>query len=448
VRKILLSNDVEVNPGPTEGQNEKVAPQTMTGDKQGGEGVGGAHETGPITMSDIMQAIQQQGNFFREETEKLKLELKAQSDQHNAAIKGELGEIKKDLKKVSDKCEEINQRCNRLESENIKMCSNMEAIAKEVCDLHVDSEERKDENARLTAMVGELQEEVGKMNSEIDRLEEFSRRDNLRMFGVTSVSDSERESYDDCCAAVCSVLNSVDTTREWTDQDIVRAHRVGRARSGQPQPMIVKFRQWRHKMRLITDKPFRANLEREGVRVVNDLTRRQMDTVAEAKREGKAAYFVKGKLTIGPKRSDPRNYRDSLPMVAGAGETDTSASVSSPVQPSFSLPPPQRHPPLSSGDVRGDRSRDSPSASGVSQQGARETGEPRSRAASQSVTDTRHTTGGARSRATDAPSSVSGPGKQSAISGYLRGQATLSRLAAGGGTTGRTLRSSVDNKKK
>ena len=51
--------------------------------------------------------------------------------------------------------------------------------------------------------------------------------------------------------------------------------------------------------------------------MVNYLTRRQANVVAEAKKEGKVAYFRKGKLTAGPKRPDQRTYTD----VAAADET-------------------------------------------------------------------------------------------------------------------------------
>ena len=53
------------------------------------------------------------------------------------------------------------------------------------------------------------------------------------------------------------------------------------------------------------------DLNERGVRFANDLTRRQADVVATAKREGKAAFFVRGKLTIGPQRPDPGSAREA-----------------------------------------------------------------------------------------------------------------------------------------
>ena len=40
--------------------------------------------------------------------------------------------------------------------------------------------------------------------------------------------------------------------------------------------------------------------------MANDLTRSQANTAAEARKEGKVAYFKKSKLTVGPKRPNPR----------------------------------------------------------------------------------------------------------------------------------------------
>ena len=329
-RKILLSNDVEVNPGPL---HEKHVPGATGGEE--GKGAG-PEETGTgINMADILRAIEQQSKQMQDQ-------LKCQGD----TITKELSEIKTDLRNVSTKCEEINERCNKLEDKNHELAYQMTQIGQDVNNLCFESEDRKEECANLFGAVDELKQEVGRMNEELDRLEEHSRRDNLRIFGVPSVSRDVKETYDDCCEAVCYALNGVDGSRRWSEHDIVRAHRVGQARAGEPKPMIVKFSRWRDKMKLLRDKPLRGMLERKGVRVANDLTRRQMGVVNEAKREGKAAYFVRGKLTIGPRRADPRSYA----TVTGAGASVGHYSFPPFTQASSSLPPSERP----AGDVRRD----------------------------------------------------------------------------------------------
>jgi hypothetical protein len=452
-RKILLSNDVERNPGPEHGD---PAEATATGDVTKGEAKGG--ETGSVAAADILLAIEKQGLLFQAQNEQLQKQLKEHSKeqaQQAECIRKELGEIKRDVKAVSDKCEEINLRCNKLERDNSELSVKMAGVENEMKDIYSKFDERKEESTRLLGVVGVMREEMIRMSGEMDRLEEFSRRDNLRMFGVPSVSSKEREDYDDCCYAVCNVLNSVDRSgREWTDKDIVRAHRVGQARSGEPKPMIVKFTQWRDKMRLITDRDFRAKLERDGVRVANDLTRRQMDLVAEARREGKAAFFVKGKMTIGPKRDDHRaGYTRGTTSV---GVVDSDTAPSSLLFPAHHPSPSPAHPfnqsqsplagavggvstrsgiPLAVSDGRGQR--------------AESTGESSSRVTRQQQQTAALGSGvsrqaaGARSQL-NAPSTA-GCKQQQGLESYLRGQhgSRTKSTPAGGAADSRTLRSSV-----
>ncbi|KAL8582684.1 hypothetical protein ACOMHN_053278 [Nucella lapillus] len=105
-----------------------------------------------------------------------------------------------------------------------------------------------------------------------------------------------------------TTTTSVEGPKTWREEDVVRAHRVGQTTGDRPRPVIVKFRQWRDKLSVITDRDYKARLAAQGVKIANDLTRRQAAIVSQAKEEGKAAYFVKGKLTVGPRRPDPRTY--------------------------------------------------------------------------------------------------------------------------------------------
>ena len=457
--KMLLSGDIEVNPGPTEGQHENPVKEDAE------KGKATPETRSDLSVTDILQAIQRQGQLFQsqieeqtkhiqqqgqlfqsqieDQTKQLQQQLQQQLDKHceeltkqNEAIKSELCEMKDNLKKVTDKCEGINERCNRLESDNEKVNDHVKNVVMNMNDLCQETKEMKDENGILSEKVEELRGELERMNSEVDRLEEFSRRDNLRMFGVASISGEGREGYDECSAAVCSALNGIAGEREWTERDIARAHRMGQPRAGEPRPMIVKFTQWRDKMRLLTDKALRERLERRGVRVANDLTRRQMDMVSQAKREGKAAYFVKGKMTIGPKRADPRTFSH---VVAGhdtlySNEPRSQSLSTSSHSPSLTLP-------LSSNGDDVTRSRvslpltDRDSREVSQSRGDRETALGQKRMGERQGAELRSRTGVAQAASN----------KQPGISGFLRGQtSSASRPNATGGS--RALRSNSQAK--
>ena len=66
--------------------------------------------------------------------------------------------------------------------------------------------------------VENTEKEIANLKSEVDRLEEFSRRDNLRMYGIPHSRDYK--DYDACARAVSDVLNSVEGSRRWTPDDI------------------------------------------------------------------------------------------------------------------------------------------------------------------------------------------------------------------------------------
>ena len=191
----------------------------------------------------------------------------------------------------------------------MKFAERMEDLSTKISQLHDQSVEGRNVSAHLSTQITGLQEKVCKLYDNIDRLEAHSRRDNLRMFGAAPVS--EKEDFEACALAVCAALNKADNNREWVEDDIVRAHRIGHARTGEHRPMIIKFKRWKDKMSLFHNKALRNDLNEREVRFANDLTRRQADIEATAKREGKAAFFVRGKLTIGPRRSDPGSAREA-----------------------------------------------------------------------------------------------------------------------------------------
>ena len=50
------------------------------------------------------------------------------------------------------------------------------------------NEKNKDETAKISSVVQGIEDEIVKLKSEVERLEEFSRKDNLRMFRIPHLS--------------------------------------------------------------------------------------------------------------------------------------------------------------------------------------------------------------------------------------------------------------------
>ncbi|PVD28665.1 hypothetical protein C0Q70_11259 [Pomacea canaliculata] len=61
-------------------------------------------------------------------------------------------------------------------------------------------------------------------DDKLDKLEGFSRRDNLKFFGITETGE---DSCETCAATIINLLQETIPGKVWQTTDIVRAHRVG-----------------------------------------------------------------------------------------------------------------------------------------------------------------------------------------------------------------------------
>lgn len=102
-----------------------------------------------------------------------------------------------------------------------------------------------------------------KLSEKQDDLEQYQRRQCLRIFGVMENSD---EDTDTCAIHVARQIGV-----ELTKADIDRSHRVGRAgASDKPRPIIVKFVSYRKRSEVFRNKKL---LKNSGVTVREDLTK-------------------------------------------------------------------------------------------------------------------------------------------------------------------------------
>ena len=116
------------------------------------------------------------------------------------------------------KYEEIGRRCDRIEKEQSELSSKLQENTSdidEVFDIHKNT---KNETEKTT---------LTKLKAEVESLEEFSRRGNLKMYRIPHSRDSRLEDYDTCTQAVTDVLNSGAGPKQWMTDNVARAHRVG-----------------------------------------------------------------------------------------------------------------------------------------------------------------------------------------------------------------------------
>ena len=147
------------------------------------------------------------------------------------------------------------------------------------------------------------------VEDKIDRLEAFSRRDNLKFFNIPQ----SRNESSDTCTETLFVRHGV----MWSRDDIVRAHRFGNNNNNngytKPQPIITKFAKWSDKMDILTKG--KQQLTRKGVRVAGDLTTRQQKVIKDYRGRGQRAYYKGNKLVVAgplpPRRWNQDSYADA-----------------------------------------------------------------------------------------------------------------------------------------
>ena len=150
--------------------------------------------------------------------------------------------------------------------------------------------------------------------SELEYLENQSRRSNIRITGIAEDKDVE-SSWDDTEKIVKAVIK--DELELSEDFEIERCHRVSRRKTWQsqpgkpdgPRPVIAKMAKWKDK-ELILKKA--REIKPDGVKFLADLSRRtlqkreeQVPELLAARRMGKTTYFVLDKLIIRDAKKPP-----------------------------------------------------------------------------------------------------------------------------------------------
>lgn len=104
-----------------------------------------------------------------------------------------------------------------------------------------------------------------------DELEQYQRRNSLRIFG-----EPERDGEDTDCIAI-NVAKKIGVQLDLSDID--RSHRVGRKTNGGTRPIIVKFTSYRKRREMFSSK---RNLKKTGITIREDLTRMRLEVLKKA----------------------------------------------------------------------------------------------------------------------------------------------------------------------
>lgn len=165
--------------------------------------------------------------------------------------------------------------------------ANQTLLREAICgDLLLELKSLKEVIQKRDEEIETLKKQVAALNNRNDDLEQYTRRNSMRITGIVEEDD------EDCAQKVLDVANNtLGLSPPLSLTDIDRAHRTGRIRmtSGQvqPRPLLVKMATYRQRYRIMEQ---RQKLKGTGIFLNEDLTKTRdtlLYTARKAKNEGK-----------------------------------------------------------------------------------------------------------------------------------------------------------------
>ena len=193
--------------------------------------------------------------------------------------------------------------CNNLEQLN----STFGKLKVDMCALQRSTETNRVDIERTTEDIAIQNENWELVTQRLDKLEQLVDLNevdlkccNLRFMGVPEGGTTSFPMVD----VIVEILNQYSYEGTWSRRDVNRAFRVGEWRDDpdNPRPVVVQMHRWTDKMDILQDQEMREALRKDNIRIASELTTRQRGMVDFHARQGKRAFFWKGKLQVEEKQ--------------------------------------------------------------------------------------------------------------------------------------------------
>lgn len=221
----------------------------------------------------------------------------------------ELGLHKKEIDTLAESIKSI---LTRLES-----VENRERVQ------HIDRTHPKGVSEEVSSHINRLEETQKDIEKTLIDLQCRSMRDNLLFFGLAEPDGNRKENcvniVDEFCEDYLGISN--------ISQDIERAHRIGRRRSGEFRPVVVKFSSVRIREKVRSNASrlggTRFGIQEQFLRQIQEQRKQLYPILKDARKRGKRATLVVNKLyTDGVEYRGPETLDNSI-RGTKAGDEDT-----------------------------------------------------------------------------------------------------------------------------
>ena len=267
---ILLSGDVETNPGPsTSGSPPRASPP------------GFFPGPGPYMNPDTQYIINTMAEYNKQTYDAI-----TQVKHEVVTVHSELTNVKQELRDISSKVARIESRQAAIERTVRGVQSNVDRLAEDNEYLKTEVESLSHYQDRDSSDLHDISKRLHDIESQTENV-----KNSLRVFGLPDSEDELPEHTKD--KYVSEIHKTVLPETPFKDEDIVDIRRVGKYNVSKPRMVIIKFASTIIKSNIFGS---RDQLRAKGIRVSNDLTKFQRQKLKELSKRGIIGYYRNGVL--------------------------------------------------------------------------------------------------------------------------------------------------------
>jgi FtsZ-binding cell division protein ZapB len=233
---------------------------------------------------------------INEESDSILAELEDSEPETDMAESGEEGSVVKKLIEEFNKKFEEKMKTFREETTDL-IGGLLDSAVRDIDHLKKEVKILKRENTCLKEEVSELRNSQQELKIEINRAEQYSRKDNVR---IVRLNEKPQENTRE---AVC-LMYRTELEVIVKPEDIGACHRLPSNNKDQPRPIIVRFRD-----RFTKENVMRARrkLKGKGITISDDITKENLKLMNRARNSGvfESVWFFNGKVRA-TKNSDAK----------------------------------------------------------------------------------------------------------------------------------------------
>ena len=202
--------------------------------------------------------------------------------------------IMSSIEKVQTTVQEMKTQLCDIQETVSTLKNDLQSVSQRVKDVEENQELQRLDIDHCADKLDLLESRISDIEDKAEKQEQYSRRENIILHGVSEVSD---ENYETTRKRVTQIFNNTVKDKTWHENDIHRSHRLGNHNAKKPRPIIVRLVNFQDKLTILKA---RDDLQKCAIGVANDLTKNQRKELSKLREKKQKGYYKNGVLNVVP----------------------------------------------------------------------------------------------------------------------------------------------------